>query len=210
MFDAGSLWVAAKYQIPMLVVMFNNRAYYNDWNHQLVLARTRGTDPDRAHIGMDLFGPDPDFAGLARSMGWYAEGPFENGDNLQPAIKRAIAQVKQGQAGADRRCLRPPQPRLEIHPRRRANGRRETRRVEESETTRSVGTRQISRTSQSSSSCAVLKSLRNPRLCGYSPLLTGSVSRAGTRRKFRSLRGNRRRPLRQSPPGRLVMATGLP
>ena len=54
MFDAGSLWIAAKYKIPMLVVMFNNRAYYNDWNHQLVLARTRGTDPNRAHIGMDL------------------------------------------------------------------------------------------------------------------------------------------------------------
>jgi len=31
MFDAGALWVAAKYQIPMLIVMHNNRAYYNDW-----------------------------------------------------------------------------------------------------------------------------------------------------------------------------------
>jgi acetolactate synthase-1/2/3 large subunit len=96
MFDAGALWIAAKYKIPMLVVMFNNRAYYNDWNHQLVLARTRGTDPTRAHIGMDLYGPDPDFAGLAKSMGWYAEGPFENGDNLKGALKRAIEQVKQG------------------------------------------------------------------------------------------------------------------
>src|SRR5262249_43620746 len=27
MFDAGALWVAAKYEIPMLVVMHNNRAY---------------------------------------------------------------------------------------------------------------------------------------------------------------------------------------
>jgi acetolactate synthase-1/2/3 large subunit len=80
----------------MLVVMFNNRAYYNDWNHQLVLARTRGTDPNRAHIGMDLYGPDPDFAGLAKSMGWYAEGPFENGDDLKGALKRAIEQVKKG------------------------------------------------------------------------------------------------------------------
>ena len=96
MFDAGALWIAAKYQIPMLVVMFNNRAYYNDWNHQLVPGRTRGTDPNRAHIGMDLFGPDPDFAGLARSMGWYAEGPIENADDLKPALKRAIEQVKQG------------------------------------------------------------------------------------------------------------------
>jgi acetolactate synthase-1/2/3 large subunit len=80
----------------MLVVMFNNRAYYNDWNHQLVLARTRGTDPSRAHIGMDLYDPDPDFAGLAKSMGWYSEGPFESADDLKPALKRAIEQVKQG------------------------------------------------------------------------------------------------------------------
>ena len=92
MFDAGSLWIAAKYQIPMLIVMFNNRAYYNDWNHQLVLARTRGTDPNRAHIGMDLFGPDPDFAGLARSMGWYAEGPIENADDLKPAFMIKLMQ----------------------------------------------------------------------------------------------------------------------
>jgi len=96
MFDAGSLWIAAKYKIPMLIVMFNNRAYYNDWNHQIVLAKTRGTDPARAHIGMDLYDPDPDFAGLAKSMGWYSEGPFENADDLKPALKRAIEQVKQG------------------------------------------------------------------------------------------------------------------
>jgi acetolactate synthase-1/2/3 large subunit len=96
MFDAGALWIAAKYKIPMLIVMFNNRAYYNDWNHQIVMAKNRGTDPSRAHIGMDLYDPDPDFAGLARSMGWYAEGPFETGDDLKPALKRAIEQVKRG------------------------------------------------------------------------------------------------------------------
>jgi len=96
MYDAGALWMAAKYQIPLLIVMYNNRAYYNDWNHQIVMARTRGTDPNRAHIGMDLFGPAPDFAGLARSMGWWAEGPIENPDELQPALQRAVAQVKTG------------------------------------------------------------------------------------------------------------------
>ena len=96
MYDAGALWMAAKYQIPLLIVMYNNRAYYNDWNHQIVMARTRGTDLSRAHIGVDLFGPAPDFAGLARSMGWWAEGPIENADDLQPALQRAVAQVKNG------------------------------------------------------------------------------------------------------------------
>jgi acetolactate synthase-1/2/3 large subunit len=96
MFDAGALWVAAKHEIPMLVVMFNNRAYYNDWEHQIRMARVRGTPPERANIGMDMRGPAVDFAGLARSMGWYAEGPIEGGRELGPALRRAIAQVKEG------------------------------------------------------------------------------------------------------------------
>ena len=86
--------MAAKYQIPLLIVMYNNCAYYNDWNHQIVMARTRGTDPSCAHIGIDLFGRAPDFAGLARSMGWWAEGPIENADDLQLSLQRAVAQVK--------------------------------------------------------------------------------------------------------------------
>ncbi len=97
MFDAGALWVAAKHKIPLLIVMYNNRAYYNDWEHQLRLAKQRQTPPERAHIGMDLDGPAPDFAGLARSMGWYAEGPIERGEEVGPALRRAIAQVKAGQ-----------------------------------------------------------------------------------------------------------------
>jgi acetolactate synthase-1/2/3 large subunit len=97
MFDAGALWVAAKHKIPMLVVMYNNRAYYNDWEHQIRMARHRGTPLDRAHIGMDIEGPFVDFAGLARSMGWYAEGPIERGQDVAAALERAIAKVKAGQ-----------------------------------------------------------------------------------------------------------------
>ena len=97
MFDAGALWVAAKHSIPLLIVMYNNRAYYNDWEHQLRMARQRGTSLERAHIGMDLSDPAPDFAALAKAMGWYAEGPIEHGSEVGPALKRAIARVKNGQ-----------------------------------------------------------------------------------------------------------------
>lgn len=96
MFDAGALWVAAKYEIPILIVMYNNRAYYNDWEHQLHMARLRGTDEAKAHIGMDLFGPEPDFGALARSMGVYGEGPIEDPQHVAAALKRAIAVVKSG------------------------------------------------------------------------------------------------------------------
>jgi acetolactate synthase I/II/III large subunit len=97
MFDAGALWTVAKHRIPMLVVMYNNRSYYNDWEHQIRMAMLRGTPVERAHIGMDLEGPAPDFAAMAKSMGWYAEGPFESPDGLAAALSRAIAKVKEGQ-----------------------------------------------------------------------------------------------------------------
>jgi acetolactate synthase I/II/III large subunit len=97
MYDAGALWVAAKHRIPMLVVMYNNRAYYNDWEHQIRMAKLRGTPLERAHIGMDLLDPAPDFAAMARSMGWYAEGPIERPGDVAAALTRAIASVKSGQ-----------------------------------------------------------------------------------------------------------------
>jgi benzoylformate decarboxylase/acetolactate synthase-1/2/3 large subunit len=93
MFDAGALWVASYYRLPMLVVMYNNRAYYNDWEHQERLARQRGTPLERASIGMEIDEPAPDFAALARSFGWYAEGPVDEPGKVGAAVRRAADRV---------------------------------------------------------------------------------------------------------------------
>ncbi|HKA81757.1 MAG TPA: thiamine pyrophosphate-dependent enzyme, partial [Xanthobacteraceae bacterium] len=50
----------------------------------------------KAHIGMDLFGPEPDFGALARAMGLYGEGPIERPADIAPALRRALAEVKKG------------------------------------------------------------------------------------------------------------------
>jgi acetolactate synthase-1/2/3 large subunit len=96
MYDAGALWTAAKHRLPILIVMFNNRAYYNDWHHQIRMARMRGTDVDKAHIGMDIFDPEPDFATIARGMGVYGEGPIDKPEDVGPALRRALEVVKSG------------------------------------------------------------------------------------------------------------------
>jgi acetolactate synthase-1/2/3 large subunit len=96
LFDTGALWSAAKNNIPLLVVMYNNRAYYNDWEHQIHVAQHRGTPVERAYIAQDIAGPEPDFAALAKSMGWYAEGPIEKPADIAPALRRAVAKVKAG------------------------------------------------------------------------------------------------------------------
>jgi acetolactate synthase-1/2/3 large subunit len=89
MFDLGALWIAAYHKLPLLTVMFNNRAYYNDWEHQERMAHARGTDVGRAYIGMEIDKPAPDFAMAARSLGWYGEGPIEDPDAVQAAVRRA-------------------------------------------------------------------------------------------------------------------------
>jgi acetolactate synthase-1/2/3 large subunit len=94
LFDPGALWTAANLKLPMLLVMYNNRAYYNDWEHQLRVAERRGTDKARANIGMDLSDPAPDFAMLAKSFGWYAEGPIDDPKAVGPALKRAIDVIR--------------------------------------------------------------------------------------------------------------------
>jgi acetolactate synthase I/II/III large subunit len=93
MFDLGALWVASYHRIPMLVVMFNNRAYYNDWEHQERIARRRGTPVGNAWVGMELDRPAPDFASVARALGWHGEGPVEDSEKLAGAVGRAAEVV---------------------------------------------------------------------------------------------------------------------
>jgi thiamine pyrophosphate-dependent acetolactate synthase large subunit-like protein len=93
MFDVGALWVASHYELPLLVVMFDNHAYYNDWEHQQRLARQRGTPMERASIGMAIDEPAPDFAAIARGFGWWAEGPITSPDLVSPAVAKAADHV---------------------------------------------------------------------------------------------------------------------
>jgi len=97
MFDAGALWVAAHDQIPILLVMFNNRAYYNDWEHQIRMAEVRERDVRMAYLGQEIDNPAPDFATVAKGFGWYSEGPIDQPKDIGPAIRRGVEKVKAGQ-----------------------------------------------------------------------------------------------------------------
>jgi acetolactate synthase I/II/III large subunit len=89
MFDLGALWIAAYHRLPLLAVMFNNRAYYNDWAHQERIARRRGTPVENAYVGMEIDRPAPDFAAAARALGWHGEGPIGDPDEIEGAVARA-------------------------------------------------------------------------------------------------------------------------
>jgi thiamine pyrophosphate-dependent acetolactate synthase large subunit-like protein len=97
MYAPGVLWTAAHHKIPLLSVMHNNRAYHMEVMHVQRMANRRNRGIDRATIGTTLDNPAIDFAKLAQSMGWYAQGPITNPRDLAPALERAVAVVKRGE-----------------------------------------------------------------------------------------------------------------
>jgi acetolactate synthase-1/2/3 large subunit len=97
MYAPGVLWTAAHHRIPLLAVMRNNRAYHQEVMHIQRMAGRHQRGIDRAGIGTTITDPNIDYAKIAQGMGWYAEGPIDNPNDLAPAIRRAIAAVKRGE-----------------------------------------------------------------------------------------------------------------
>jgi thiamine pyrophosphate-dependent acetolactate synthase large subunit-like protein len=97
MYAPGVLWTAAHHRIPLLSVVNNNRAYHEEVMHLQRMTNRRYRGVDRAHIGNEIDRPAIDYAKLAQSMGWYAEGPITNPRDIGPALRRAIAVVKRGE-----------------------------------------------------------------------------------------------------------------
>lgn len=91
-----ALWTAARYDLPLLVVVANNRSYFNDELHQHRVAKTRSRPAERAHIGMRIEDPPPDLAGIARGLGVEGIGPVTDVAELGPACHRAVTRVTEG------------------------------------------------------------------------------------------------------------------
>ncbi|MDA0664692.1 MAG: thiamine pyrophosphate-binding protein [Proteobacteria bacterium] len=93
---ASALWTAAHYKIPLLVVIANNRSYYNDEAHQETMARNRGRPIANRWIGQRLDDPPIDLSGLAQSMGLEALPQIEDAADLVSGLEAAFARVASG------------------------------------------------------------------------------------------------------------------
>jgi benzoylformate decarboxylase len=86
MYTIQGLWSAARYDVPLVVVVLNNREY---------AACKRGIDHvvsggGETYVGMDLTDPEIDFIGLARSLGVEARSASAT-DELEGAVSDALA-----------------------------------------------------------------------------------------------------------------------
>ncbi len=93
----SALWTAAHYRLPLLVVVANNAAFYNDVVHQRRIADQRGRPAANAWIGQAITDPDPDLPGLARFLGFTAADQVRDLAALPGALKTAAAAARAGQ-----------------------------------------------------------------------------------------------------------------
>jgi thiamine pyrophosphate-dependent acetolactate synthase large subunit-like protein len=92
----NALWTAANAQIPMLMVVCNNRSFFNDELHQERMARQRNRPVENRWIGQRIANPEPDLAMMARAQGLTGFGPVEDAAELERILVEAIALVKGG------------------------------------------------------------------------------------------------------------------
>ena len=91
-----ALWTAAHYGIPVLIVVANNRSFFNDEVHQERVAKVRGRPVANRWIGQAIREPDIDIAAMARAQGCVGIGPVERPNSLVAALREGIAAVRAG------------------------------------------------------------------------------------------------------------------
>lgn len=92
----SGVWSAARHRIPVLIIVANNRSFFNDEMHQERMAIHRGRAPENKWIGQRIAGPDIDIAALARAQGAAAIGPVTRPEQLRKALKSGAALVRKG------------------------------------------------------------------------------------------------------------------
>jgi thiamine pyrophosphate-dependent acetolactate synthase large subunit-like protein len=91
-----ALWTATHYKLPCLIMIANNRSFYNDELHQERVARERGRPVENKWIGQRIDEPDIDLAAMGRAQGAVGIGPIARIEELKPALAKAMKHVKDG------------------------------------------------------------------------------------------------------------------
>lgn len=94
-FGVQALWTAARLRTPLIIVVFNNRAYQaNRWALAALDGRAKRSG---RYIGINLEDPEIDHVGIARAYGLDGER-VTRPDELAAALQRAVAAERRGEA----------------------------------------------------------------------------------------------------------------
>ena len=91
-----AVWTAVHYAIPCLLIVCNNRSFFNDEMHQERVALARHRPVENRWIGQRIGDPDIDIAAMARAQGATGIGPVTHPAEVRPALETAIETVRSG------------------------------------------------------------------------------------------------------------------
>jgi thiamine pyrophosphate-dependent acetolactate synthase large subunit-like protein len=92
----SALWSASHFEIPVMIVVADNRSYFNDEMHQERVAQMRSRPAQNRWIGQRIDDPRVDLVAMARAQGFESEDPVSTVDALAKALKRGAEIVAKG------------------------------------------------------------------------------------------------------------------
>ena len=92
----NALWTATHMDLPLLVVIADNRSYYNDEMHQERVAVMRERPVRNRWIGQRLDDPPVDLIAMGRAQGFDGEAPVSTAEDLAAALERGAQVVFKG------------------------------------------------------------------------------------------------------------------
>ena len=84
----SALWTASHFEIPVMIVVADNRSYFNDEMHQERVAQMRSRPAQNRWIGQRIDDPRVDLVAMARAQGFDSEEPVSTVEALAKALKR--------------------------------------------------------------------------------------------------------------------------
>jgi thiamine pyrophosphate-dependent acetolactate synthase large subunit-like protein len=101
MYVPGALWTASHHNIPMLMMVHNNKGYHQEVMHVQRLSNRRNRVANLGKtmgpVGTSIENPDIDYAGMAKSFGWWSAGPVNDPAELGAVIAKAVQVVRAGE-----------------------------------------------------------------------------------------------------------------
>lgn len=92
----NALWTASHFQIPVMIIVADNRSYYNDEMHQERVAQMRDRPAQNRWIGQRIDDPRVDLVAMARAQGFKSEDPVSTAEALAQALRTGAEIVANG------------------------------------------------------------------------------------------------------------------
>ncbi|GAB2729125.1 thiamine pyrophosphate-binding protein [Kitasatospora kifunensis] len=95
LYTPSALWTLGAYDLPLLVIVMNNRLYLNSTQHAARIADARGRDVGRSRIATGFDANPVDFVAMARAYNVHALPRVESIEQVAPTVRAAIARIKE-------------------------------------------------------------------------------------------------------------------